>query len=63
MIGDEFFSGSGIWDLFESLTMTKAKTLILEAYEARKKVSLHSTFHVGSGSGMKKCFIPNPDRG
>jgi hypothetical protein len=29
--------------------MTKTKTVLLTAQEARQKVSLHSTFHVGSG--------------
>jgi hypothetical protein len=59
------FSGSRILS-----TMTKTKSLLLKAYEARKKVSLNSTFHVGSGirdekmfgsvSGMRKWSDPDP---
>jgi hypothetical protein len=37
------------------LTMTK--TLLLKAKEARKKVSLHSTFHVGSGIRNENVWI------
>jgi hypothetical protein len=52
-----FFSGSRIF-----LTMTKTKTKTA-SIGTKKKVSLHSIFHVGSGSRMRKWSDPekNPD--
>jgi hypothetical protein len=73
-IRDELFPDPG-WIFFPDpesqifFTLNKTKTLLLKAWEASKKISLHSTFHVrsrirdkkkmfGSGSGMRKWSDP-----
>jgi hypothetical protein len=45
-------------DLGSRIFLTKTKTLLLKALEARKKVpvSLHPTFHVESGIRYEKMF-------
>jgi hypothetical protein len=49
------FSGSLIPDLFDH---DLDKNFAPEGIRSKKKVSLHSTFHVGSG--MKNCLDPDP---